>query len=94
MKHKKIVKYVFSRIYGAGQNFAEILLKQFNPTMSSSEAKSKAQKMFALTKGNKYYYLRPEYLLEFPNERYTKWQAFDIAKGYGKTVDEVFLMSR
>lgn len=62
--------------------------------MSDSEARSKAQKMFKLTKGSKYYYLKPEYLNEFPNERYTKWQAFEIAKAFGKTVDEVFLMSR
>lgn len=62
--------------------------------MSNSEARSKAQKMFSLTKGTKYYYLKPEYLLEFPNERYTKWQAFEIAKAYGKRVDEVFMLSR
>lgn len=62
--------------------------------MSNSEAQSKARKMFALTKGGKYYYLKPEYLMEFPNERYTKWQAFEIAKAYGKTIDEVFVMSR
>lgn len=83
-----------SRIYGAGQNFAQSLLKQFNPTMSDAEARSKAQKMFKLTKGGRYYYLRPGYLTEFPNKRYTKWQAFEIAKGYGRTIDEVFLMSR
>lgn len=62
--------------------------------MSDAEARSKAQKMFKLTKGTKYYYLKPEYLTEFPNESFTKWQAFEIAKAYGKTVDEVFFMSR
>jgi hypothetical protein len=31
--------------------FAERLLKQFNPTMSDGEAKSKAIKMFTITKG-------------------------------------------
>lgn len=86
--------FYFVRIYGAGQNFAESLLKQFNPSISDTAARSKAQKMFQLTKGNKYYYLRPDYLSEFPNQSYTKWQAFEIAKAYGKTVDEVFFMSR
>lgn len=45
----KVINY--ARIYGAGQNFAETLLKQFNPTISDTEAKSKAMKMFQLTKG-------------------------------------------
>lgn len=62
--------------------------------MSQLEARSKAQKMFLLTKGGKYYYIKPEYHSEFPDQRYTKWQAFEIAKSYGKTVNEVFLMSR
>lgn len=45
----KVINY--ARIYGAGQSFAEQLLKQFNPTMSEQDARQKAKKMFALTKG-------------------------------------------
>lgn len=54
--HAKVLNY--ARIYGAGQIFAERLLKQFNPTFSESDAKSKAKKMFTLTKGKKMYRLR------------------------------------
>ena len=61
--HAKVINY--ARIYGAGQTFAERLLKQFNPTISEGEAKSKAMKMFSLTKGRKYYYLLPEFQSEF-----------------------------
>ena len=57
--HAKVINY--ARIYGAGQNFAEQLLKQFNPTFSAGEARSKAIKMFSLTKGKKLYYLKDEY---------------------------------
>ncbi|XP_028128634.2 DNA polymerase subunit gamma-1, mitochondrial isoform X1 [Diabrotica virgifera virgifera] len=90
--HAKVINY--ARIYGAGQSFAERLLKQFNPTMSEAEARSKAQKMFALTKGKKIYYLRKEHVLEFVDKPYTKWQAFEIAKACGKTVDAMFLKSK
>ncbi|KAJ8942912.1 hypothetical protein NQ314_009887 [Rhamnusium bicolor] len=86
--HAKVINY--ARIYGAGQNFAERLLKQFNPSMSEIEARSKAQKMFTLTKGKRIYYLKPEYLLDFANQPYTKWQAFEISKAYGKTMEEMF----
>lgn len=49
-------------LLGAGQNFAERLLKQFNPTMTTSEAKNKAAKMFTTTKGRRVYRLRKEYM--------------------------------
>lgn len=62
--HAKVINY--ARIYGAGQNFAERLLKQFNPTISDGEARSKAMKMFSLTKGKKVYYLLPQYREEYP----------------------------
>ncbi|XP_066262409.1 DNA polymerase subunit gamma-1, mitochondrial [Euwallacea similis] len=90
--HAKVINY--ARIYGAGQQFAERLLRQFNPSMSESEAKSKAQKMFALTKGRKLYILRPEYLIEFEDKPYSKWQAFQMAKAWGKSVDQVFCNSK
>lgn len=65
--HAKVINY--ARIYGAGQNFAEGLLKQFNPTFSATEARSKAMKMFAITKGKKVYRLKEEYQEEFENKR-------------------------
>lgn len=56
---------------GAGQNFAERLLKQFNPTMTISEAKSKAAKMFTSTKGKRVYTLKKEYMEGFMDEDLT-----------------------
>lgn len=61
--HAKVINY--ARIYGAGQMFAERLLKQFNPTISDGEAKSKAFKMFAMTKGKKVFRLREEFREDF-----------------------------
>lgn len=90
--HAKVINY--ARIYGAGQNFAERLLKQFNPTMSEAEARSKAQKMFVLTKGKKVFFLKQEYLQDFADQPYTKWQALETAKACGKTVEEMFLRSK
>lgn len=90
--HAKVINY--ARIYGAGQSFAERLLKQFNPTMSEAEARNKAKKMFALTKGKKVFFLKKEYLQEFADQPYTRWQAFETAKACGKTVDEMFLRSK
>lgn len=84
----KVMNY--ARIYGAGQNFAERLLKQYNPTISDAEAKTKSQKMFTLTKGKRYYSLRKEFAFELPDQPYSKWHAFEVAKSFGKHVDEVF----
>lgn len=85
----KVINY--ARIYGAGQNFAERLLKQFNPSMSDSEARSKAKKMFDLTKGKRIYFMRSEYLIEFADRPYSKWEAFEIAKAYGKPIEDMFV---
>lgn len=85
----KVLNY--ARIYGAGQNFAERLLKQFNPSMPESEARSKATVMFNLTKGKRIYHLKEEYLCDLEDRPYSKWQAFEMAKMHGKTVDEMFL---
>lgn len=93
--HAKVLNY--ARIYGAGQNFAEQLLKQFNPSMSDAEARSKAAKMFTLTKGKLIYQLKPEVLLDLDgisDQPYSKWQAFEMAKIYGKRLDELFLKPR
>lgn len=80
----------YARIYGAGQLFATRLLKQFNPTITDAEAKSKAQKMFKLTKGRKLYFLRDEYLDEFEQSGYTNYEAKKVCANYGKKMDEVF----
>lgn len=90
--HAKIINY--ARIYGAGQNFAERLLKQFNPSMSDSEAKKKATKMFNLTKGKRLYQLKEEFSDTFEPKLYTTYQAFEIAKTFGKTLNEVFHKSK
>lgn len=90
--HAKVINY--ARIYGAGQNFAERLLKQFNPTFSEGEARSKAMKMFALTKGKKYYYLKPEFHDEFPNKGYSAYEALKMAKVCNKAVHEMFEKAR
>ena len=43
----------YSRIYGAGKNYAEKLLIQFNPELTNKEAHEKAAKMYDSTKGVK-----------------------------------------
>ncbi|XP_047352339.1 DNA polymerase subunit gamma-1, mitochondrial [Vespa velutina] len=91
--HAKIINY--ARIYGAGQKFAERLLKQFNPTMTESNAVSKSRKMFALTKGNKVYTLKSEYINEDLEDRqYTSYEAMKIAKFFQKSVMEMFNKSK
>lgn len=88
----KVINY--ARIYGAGQNFAEQLLKQFNPTMSEQEAREKAKKMFALTKGKRTYRLKAEYLVDFPDKVYSQYQAGELAKLHGKLIEEMFQKPR
>lgn len=86
--HAKVINY--ARIYGAGQTFAQTLLKQFNPSISDSEAKSKAMKMFSLTKGKKLYYLLPEYQSDYPDKGYSTYEALQIASTNRKNVLEMF----
>ncbi|CAH0561266.1 unnamed protein product [Brassicogethes aeneus] len=90
--HAKVINY--ARIYGAGQNFAERLLKQFNPTLTQAEARSKATKMFNLTKGKRIYFIKQDYRLDFADIPYGKWQAFEIAKACGKSLSEMFHESK
>lgn len=90
--HAKVLNY--ARIYGAGQNFAEQLLKQFNPSMSNAEARNKAVKMFTLTKGKLIYQTKPNVFetdMSFSERTYSKWQAFEMAKLHRKQLDEIFL---
>ncbi|XP_003702316.2 DNA polymerase gamma, catalytic subunit tam [Megachile rotundata] len=84
----KIINY--ARIYGAGQKFAERLLKQFNPRMTDTEAASKSRKMFTMTKGKKTYQLKPHFVNELEDKQYTSYEATKIAKLHGKTVQEMF----
>lgn len=43
----------YGRIYGAGRQFAEKLLLQFNPNLDVVEAHEKAMLMYDMTKGKK-----------------------------------------
>ncbi|XP_060816986.1 DNA polymerase subunit gamma-1, mitochondrial [Bombus pascuorum] len=90
--HAKIINY--ARIYGAGQKFAETLLKQFNPCMTDNEAASKSRKMFTMTKGKKIYILKPEYIGEFEDKDYSLYEAYRISKLYGKSLLEIFKKSK
>lgn len=86
--HAKVINY--ARIYGAGQNFAQTLLKQFNPSISDNEAKSKAMKMFQLTKGKKLYHLLPEYQSDYDTKGYSAYEALQVASSNRKNVLEMF----
>ncbi|XP_058059901.1 DNA polymerase subunit gamma-1, mitochondrial [Anopheles bellator] len=92
--HAKVINY--ARIYGAGQQFAERLLKQFNPTLSEAEARSKASKMFTLTKGRKVYRLRTSWADAHPEYRQncTPYEALKLARVCNRAVDEMFHRSR
>ncbi|RZF37356.1 hypothetical protein LSTR_LSTR010451 [Laodelphax striatellus] len=84
----KVINY--ARIYGAGQNFAERLLKQFNPDMSVEDAKHKAKKMFVMTKGKRVYKLLDNVLPDNDKREFTKFGAREICRLYGKNYDELF----
>uniref|UniRef100_A0A1B6M4F8 DNA polymerase subunit gamma-1 n=1 Tax=Graphocephala atropunctata TaxID=36148 RepID=A0A1B6M4F8_9HEMI len=86
--HAKVINY--ARIYGAGQPFAEHLLKQFNPGMSSAEAKQKASKMFSITKGKRCYVLKKDVLLSLKQRTYTKYGAKEVCTLHGKSVEDLF----
>ncbi|XP_012063570.1 PREDICTED: DNA polymerase subunit gamma-1, mitochondrial [Atta cephalotes] len=90
--HAKVINY--ARIYGAGQKFAQRLLKQFNPSMTDAEATSKSRKMFDLTKGKKVFWLKPEFINDdLQDIAYTSSQAYKIAKLHGKAYQDIFLKS-
>ncbi|KOX70898.1 DNA polymerase subunit gamma-1, mitochondrial [Melipona quadrifasciata] len=86
----KIINY--ARIYGAGQKFAETLLKQFNPSMTDREVTSKSRKMFDMTKGRKVFKLKPEYtcISELIDKDYSSYEAYKISKLYNKPLSEMF----
>ncbi|XP_078047794.1 DNA polymerase gamma, catalytic subunit tam [Augochlora pura] len=85
----KIINY--ARIYGAGQLFAERLLKQFNPSMKDSEAAFKSKKMFAMTKGKRIYRLKEKYhAFGIEDIDYSPFTASKVAAAFSKTVSEMF----
>ncbi|XP_017854928.2 LOW QUALITY PROTEIN: DNA polymerase subunit gamma-1, mitochondrial [Drosophila busckii] len=86
--HAKVLNY--ARIYGAGQQFAETLLQQFNPSLSATEAKAKAMKMFAATKGKRVYRLREEYHDELEDRSYSGYEATRLAAQRNRIVSELF----
>ncbi|XP_017014717.2 DNA polymerase subunit gamma-1, mitochondrial [Drosophila takahashii] len=86
--HAKVINY--ARIYGAGQMFAETLLRQFNPTFSASEAKAKAMKMFSITKGKRVYRLREEFHDELEDRAYSSYEASRLAIQRNRSLSEVF----
>ncbi|OAD61214.1 DNA polymerase subunit gamma-1, mitochondrial [Eufriesea mexicana] len=88
----KVINY--ARIYGAGQKFAETLLKQFNPCMTDNEAATKSRKMFTMTKGKKVYRLKPEHIFEFNDKDYSSYEAYRLSKLHGKDVSEMFEPSK
>jgi hypothetical protein len=49
----KILNY--GRIYGAGLPFIELLLRKFNPSLSSREVEVKAKTLYTVTKGERMY---------------------------------------
>ncbi|KAL1459384.1 hypothetical protein WDU94_011370 [Cyamophila willieti] len=87
-EHAKVINY--ARIYGAGERFAERLLKQFNPEMSQADAKSKARKMYSLTKGKRKYRLKDELLPELVKRIYTKYEAREVCAAYNISFEEIF----
>jgi len=87
--HAKVINY--ARIYGAGQKFAEQLLKQFNPSMTDAEATTKSRKMLTLTKGKKVLRLKPEFINNYLEDKpYTSYQAYQVAKLHDKTLRDMF----
>lgn len=86
--HAKILNY--ARIYGAGQSFASRLLKQFNPTITDGEARSKASKMFAMTKGKKAYFLKDEFKKSMEDRGYSKYETLQWATRLKKPITEIF----
>ncbi|KOC71332.1 DNA polymerase subunit gamma-1, mitochondrial [Habropoda laboriosa] len=88
----KVINY--ARIYGAGQKFAERLLKQFNPCITDAEATSKSRKMFTMTKGKKIYRMKPEFNDQFEDRDYSTYEAYKLAKLHGIPVCKMFGKSK
>ncbi|KAL0272832.1 UNVERIFIED_CONTAM: hypothetical protein PYX00_005659 [Menopon gallinae] len=92
-EHAKVINY--ARIYGAGVSFAQKLLQQFNPSMSASEVKEKAMKMYSLTKGTRNFKLKKQFANKFNIPWNTMkfrslYSAMNFAKKYQSSLDTVF----
>jgi len=86
--HAKVINY--ARIYGAGQAFAQQLIKQFNPQMSGKESLDKAKNMLSMTKGSRLYRLRSEYSHVAHPGLYSAHRAYYDASCQGVDVKEMF----
>lgn len=86
--HAKVMNY--ARIYGAGQRFAERLLRQFNQNITPSEAASKAQKMMELTKGKCAFRLKEGVLPNLTERQFSKEDAKELSSMYQKSMGELF----
>ena len=87
--HAKVINY--ARIYGAGVTFAEQLLQQFNPSMSLDDAKTKARKMFRMTKGRRAYVPLQKFSGIVPNGVYSAYEATVTANNqFGLKKQDVF----
>lgn len=92
-EHAKVINY--ARIYGAGVKFAGKLLQQYNPSMSASEVKEKARKMYELTKGTQNFKLKKQFAQRLrtspENIKFSSiYSAMNFAKKFGSTIDMVF----
>ena len=76
----KILNY--ARIYGAGETFAKLLLKQFNPDLTDTEVTSRARHMYEQTKGLRGYKLnaKGKWLYDFLMEKKDGYQGEMISK--------------
>ncbi|XP_026294410.1 DNA polymerase subunit gamma-1, mitochondrial isoform X1 [Frankliniella occidentalis] len=86
--HAKVINY--ARIYGAGIPFAEQLLKQFNPSMSLNDAKTKARKMFRMTKGQRMYVPKTAFVGNVPYGPHSAYDASVIANQFGADKKDLF----
>lgn len=86
--HAKVLNY--ARIYGAGEKFAQRLLKQFKEDLPMSEAVQKAQKMMELTKGRRMFKLKDNVLPDVTDRFHSKEAAKKLCNLYNKEVDDLF----
>ncbi|CAH1393907.1 unnamed protein product [Nezara viridula] len=84
----KILNY--ARIYGAGEKFAQRLLKQFNEDITSGQAIEKAEKMMQLTKGKRIFKLKEEVMPYIEERVYSAEDAQEFCKLNGKEIEDLF----
>ena len=76
----KILNY--ARIYGAGEPFARLLLKQFNPDLTDMDVTARARHMYEQTKGIRGYKLnaKGQWIFDFVMENGNRYQGEMISK--------------